>query len=69
MVIENATIECSAHIVFTPKKDRSIRFCADYQKVKAASIRHSNALPHMNEYIDGFGEVTVFPALDANLRC
>lgn len=46
-----------------PKEDGAMRFCFDYCKPNAVTIRDSYPLPWMNEYIDSLGDATVFTTL------
>ena len=65
-VIEPATSPWASPIVFVPKKDGSLRFCVDYRRLNAVTVRDTYPLPRMDECIDSLGEATVFSTLDAN---
>ena len=65
-VIELSTSEWAAPVVFAPKKDGSLRFCIDYRRLNALTIRDSYPIPRMDECIDSLGDATVFSTLDAN---
>lgn len=50
-VIEPPETEWAAAIVFSPKKDGSIRFCVEYQTLNAVTKRDSYPIPRMDECI------------------
>ncbi len=64
-VIEPATSEWAAPVLFAPKKDGRLRFCVDYRKLNEMTVRDSYPLPRMDECIDSLGEAKVFSTLDA----
>lgn len=47
-------------------EDVSLRFCIDYRKLSAVTIRDSYFLPRMDESIDSLGELTGFSTADAS---
>ena len=65
-VIEPATAEWACPVVFVPKKDGTMRFCVDYRRLNAVTVRDSYPLPRMDECIDSLGDATVFTTLDCN---
>ena len=65
-VIEPSSAEWASPVVLVPKKDGTLRFCVDYRKLNAATIRDSYPIPRMDECIDSLGEATVFTTLDCN---
>lgn len=65
-VIEPSTSEWASPIVFAPKKDGTLRFCIDYRKLNAMTIRDSYPIPWMDECIDSLRNAAVFSTLDAN---
>jgi hypothetical protein len=65
-VIESATSEWASPVVLVPKPDGSMRFCIDYRKLNAVSVRDSYPLPRMDEHIDSLGDASVFSTLDCN---
>ena len=65
-VIEPCTSEWGSPIVFAPKKDGSLRFCIDYRKLNAVTIRDAYPIPRMDECIDSLADATVFSTLDCN---
>ena len=66
-VIELSTSEWAAHVVLAPKKDGSLRFCIDYRRLNALTIRDSYPIPRIDECIDSLGEAKVFSTLEANV--
>ena len=65
-VIEPTSVEWASPVVFAPKNNGTMRFCADYSKQNAAIVRDSYALPRMDEYIESLDDSTVFTTLDSN---
>lgn len=65
-VIEPAKTEWASPIVFAPKKDGQLRFCIDYRRLNALTIRDSYPIPRMDECIDSLGEATIFTTFDCN---
>jgi Reverse transcriptase (RNA-dependent DNA polymerase) len=65
-VIEPATSEWASPVVLVPKHDGSLRFCIDYRKLNAITVRDTYPLPRMDECIDSLGDAVVFSTLDCN---
>ncbi|CAN8070819.1 unnamed protein product, partial [Agarophyton chilense] len=65
-VIEAAQSAWASPVVLVPKPDGSLRFCSDYRKLNAVTVRDTFLLPRMDECIDSLGEANVFTTLDAN---
>jgi hypothetical protein len=65
-VIEPARSEWASPVVLAPKPDGSTRFCIDYRKLNAVTVRDSYPLPRMDECIDSLGDASVFSTLDCN---
>jgi Reverse transcriptase (RNA-dependent DNA polymerase) len=65
-VIAPANAEWASPIVMVPKPDGSTRFCVDYCRLNAITVRDSYPLPRMDECIDSLGDVSIFSTLDCN---
>lgn len=65
-VIEPAATEWSSPVVIVPKPDGKWRFCVDYRRLNAMSLKDSYPLPRMDECIDSLGDAKFFTALDCN---
>ena len=46
------------------KADGSTRFCVDYRKLNAVTVRDSYPLPRMDECIDSLGDAKIFTTID-----
>ena len=58
--IEPATTDWASPIVLAPKLDGSLRFCVDYRRLNAMTVRDSYLIPRMDECIKYLGTATVF---------
>jgi Reverse transcriptase (RNA-dependent DNA polymerase) len=65
-VIEPATSEWASRIVLVAKPDGSTRFCVDYRRLNAVTVRDSYPLPRMDECIESLGDAKIFTTLDCN---
>mgnify|MGYP006048027623 FL=1 len=65
-VIAPANAEWASPIVMVPKTDGSTRFCVDYRRLNAITVRDSYLLPRMDECIDSLGDARIFSTLDCN---
>ena len=65
-VIEPAQAEWASPVVIVPKPDGSLRFCVDYRKLNASTVKDTYPLPRMDEYLDSLGDATVFSTQDCN---
>ena len=54
----------SSAVVLVRKKDGSLRFCIDYRKLNARTIRDSYALPRVDETLDALQGSRYFSSLD-----
>ena len=64
--IEPTSAEWASPVVFVPKMDGTMRFCVEYRKLNAITVRDAYPLPCMDECIDSLGDATVFTTLDCN---
>lgn len=67
-LMEPVTTKWAALVAFAPRKDGSLRICADYWNMEAVVICDSYPLLRMYERIDILKETTVFSTLDDNTR-
>jgi Reverse transcriptase (RNA-dependent DNA polymerase) len=65
-VIEPATSEWASPVVLVPKPDGSLRFCIDYRKLNAITVRDTYPIPRMDECIYSLEDAVVFSTLDYN---
>ena len=64
--IEPSTSEWAAPLVFSPKKNGTLRFFIDYRRLNLVTIRDSYPIPRMDECIDSLGHAEIFSILDCN---
>lgn len=50
-VVEPAISNWASPVLFAPKRDGRLRFCADYRKRNATTVRDTYPLPWMDECI------------------
>lgn len=67
-VIELTNRDWAIPIVFTPKKDGSLRICIEYSKLNAVFVSSSYSLSRLDKCIDFLGETRIFSTLNANLE-
>ena len=63
-VIQESTPPWAAPVTLTPKKDGSYRFCIDYRKLNAVTVKDSYPLPLIRDIFDQLGGPQVFSTLD-----
>ena len=63
-VIRPSTLSCGSPIVLVPKKDGSIRFCVDYRKLNAITVKDSYALPRIDDALASLSGNKYFSSLD-----
>lgn len=64
--IEPAQNEWAAPVVFTKKKDGTLRFCVDNKRLNALTKRDANPILRIDKCINSLGEATVFYTLDTS---
>ncbi len=65
-VIEQASTEWSSPVVIVPKHDGRWRFCVDYRRLNALSLKDSYPLLQMDESIDSLEDAKFFITPDYN---
>lgn len=56
-------------MVFTPNKDRTLRFCVDQLRINALTMRHRYPILEMDECIHFVEDAKIVFTLDASLAC
>ena len=51
-------------VVLAPKKNGSLRFCIDYRKLNAVSIRDAYPIPRVDDTLDALGEAKFISTID-----
>ena len=65
-VTEPAQSEWASPVVLVPKPDGTLRFCVDYRRLNAITVRDTYPLPRRDKCIDSLGESNIFTTLDCN---
>src|SRR3546814_11656800 len=51
-------------VLLVKKKDGSIRFCIDFRRLNAATLKENHHLPRIREVVEGAARANVFSKLD-----
>ncbi|CAF1532708.1 unnamed protein product, partial [Rotaria sordida] len=62
--IEESTSPWSSPIVLVKKKDKTMRFCIDYRRLNAITIKDAFSLPRIDEIFDQLSDATYYTKFD-----
>lgn len=65
-VAEPAVTEWISPVVFVPNKYESLRFCANYPRLYAVTVRNIYPIPRMDKCVESLGEAKMSSPLNAN---
>lgn len=63
-IIQESHSPWSSSIVLVRKKDNTFRFCIDYQKLNAITIRDSHPIPRQDDSLDALNSSSFFSVMD-----
>jgi hypothetical protein len=63
-IVQKSNSPWAFPVVLAIKSDGTWRFCVDYSKLNAATIRDNFPLPNIEEYLDRLQRAKVFTVLD-----
>ena len=65
-VIQPAKIDLASPLLLVAKPNGSFRFCIDYRRLNAMTVRDAYHIPRMDKCIDSLGDAVIFSTLDCN---
>lgn len=67
-IIQPSTSAWASPIILVPKRDGSLRFCVDYQKLNALMKKDVYPLPRIDDILNTLGKSRYFTTLDLASR-
>ena len=63
-IIEHSVSPWASPVLLVNKKDQGTRFCVDYRKLNAVTVKDAFPLPHIEEILNHLGGAQFFTSLD-----